>query len=193
MPKIDFIVNRIFNSITYILPTGVDEECWLVDCGDIEKVICAGWNVKGVLLTHAHCDHIYGLNRLLEVFLSAKIYTNEAGLEGLLNPKVNFSRYHQDVDDFVLSKPENVVLVKEGSTICLSDEMTYGVIETPGHEPSCVCYMNDECIFTGDAHIPGIKVVTSFPRSNKTQAIVAENRIKELAKGKKIYAGHKIY
>ena len=44
--------------------------------------------------------------------------------------------------------------------------------------------VNDECIFTGDAYIPGIKVVTSFPRSNKTQAAASETRIKELAKGK---------
>ena len=188
----DYIVNRIFNSITYILPTGNEKDCWLADCGDVEKVIEQGWNVLGVLLTHAHCDHIYGLNKLLEIFPSAKVYTNEAGLEGLLNPKVNFSRYHEDVDDFVLSKPENGVLVKEGDTICLSDDVSFDVIETPGHEPSCVCYMNDECIFTGDAYIPGIKVVTSFPRSNKTQAAASETRIKELAKGKIIYAGHKI-
>lgn len=34
-----FIVNRIFNSITYILPVGDSRDCWLVDCGDVEKVI----------------------------------------------------------------------------------------------------------------------------------------------------------
>lgn len=187
-----YIVNKIFNSITYILSTGNEKDCWLVDCGDVEKVIEQGWNVKGVLLTHAHCDHIYGLNKLLEVFPSSKIYTNAAGIEGLLNPKVNFSRYHEDVDDFVLSKPENVVLVEEGSTISLSYEMSYDVIETPGHEPSCICYLNNECIFTGDAHIPGIKVVTSFPRSNKEQAGVSELRIKEIAQGKLIYPGHEI-
>lgn len=186
------IVNHIFNSITYVIPIGDSKDCYLVDCGDVEKAIEQGWNIKGVLLTHAHYDHIYGLNKLFEVFTFSKIYTNAAGLEGLLNPKVNFSRYHEDVDDFVLSKPENVVLVKEGDTICLSDDTSFDVIETLGHEPSCVCYLNDESIFTGDAYIPGIKVVTSFPRSNKTQAAASETRIKELAKGKIIYAGHKI-
>ena len=38
----DFIVNRIFNSITYILPTGNEKDCWLADCGDVEKVIEQG-------------------------------------------------------------------------------------------------------------------------------------------------------
>ena len=42
----DYIVNKIFNSITYILPTGNEKDCWLVDCGDVEKVIEQGWNVK---------------------------------------------------------------------------------------------------------------------------------------------------
>ena len=44
MLKIDYIVNKIFNSITYIIPTG-GKECWLVDCGDIEKVLEYGWLV----------------------------------------------------------------------------------------------------------------------------------------------------
>lgn len=186
------IINHIFSSTTYVIPIGDGKDCYLVDCGDIEKVICAGWNVKGVLLTHAHCDHIYGLNKIMEAFPEALVYTNAEGKEGLMNPRWNFSQYHEDVEDFILSKPENVILVKEGDTIRLSDEMLFEIIETPGHEPSCICYVNDECIFSGDAHIPGIKVVTSFPRSNKQQAIVSENRIKELAKGKIIYAGHKI-
>ena len=83
----DYIVNRIFNSITYILPTGNEKDCWLVDCGDVEKVIEKGWNVKGVLLTHAHCDHIYGLNKLMEAFPEALVYTNAEGKEGLMNPR----------------------------------------------------------------------------------------------------------
>lgn len=81
-----FIVNLIYNSITYILPVGNQRNCWLVDCGDVEKVIEQGWNIKGVLLTHVHFDHIYGINNLLEVFPDARIYTNAEGEKGYKIP-----------------------------------------------------------------------------------------------------------
>ena len=116
-----YIVNRIFSSITYILPTGNDRDCWLVDCGDVEKIIEQGWNVKGVLLTHAHCDHIYGLNKLMEAFPEALVYTNADGKEGLMNPRWNFSQYHEDVEDFVFAYPENVRVIEEEGTIDLGE------------------------------------------------------------------------
>lgn len=82
------VVNSIFTSYTYILPVG-EKECWLVDCGDIDKVIEAGWKVKGVLLTHVHFDHIYGLNELMKYMPNAVVYTNTEGQQALQNPKWN--------------------------------------------------------------------------------------------------------
>lgn len=186
------IVNSIFNSITYIIPIGNDNDCCLVDCGDVENVIEEGWRVKSVLLTHAHFDHIYGLNKLLNKFPDVSVYTNEAGRMNLQEPKWNFSRYHENTRDFIFLFPERIKVLKDGDKIELSKELSLEVIETPGHEPSCVCFFNDGCIFTGDSHIPGVKVVTSFPRSDKNLAIVSELRIKELSKNRIIYAGHKI-
>ena len=43
-------------------------------------------------------------------------------------------------------------------------------IYTPGHDWSCMTYYTDEIIFTGDSYIPNIKVITSFPKSNKEDA-----------------------
>ena len=33
------IVNRVFNSNTYILRSGNSQDVWLVDCGDIDRII----------------------------------------------------------------------------------------------------------------------------------------------------------
>lgn len=188
---IDYIVNSVFNSITYILPTGNGKDCWLVDCGDIEKVIEQGWKVKGVLLTHSHSDHIYGLNRLMEVFTDALIYTNEAGVEGLQNPKWNFSKYHEDMENFVLSKLDNIKVVNHEGPILLDDGLLVNIIFTPGHEPSCISYLYNNYLFTGDSYIPGIKVVTTFPRSNKQAAKESLERLQKLeCLGLKIMPGH---
>lgn len=187
----EYIVNKIYNSITYILPVGDTLECWLIDCGDVEKIIEQGWRVRGVLLTHAHFDHIYGLNRLVEVFPDAMVYTNESGLEGLLNPKWNLSKYHAEVDNFVFSRPENVILFETEGWHTLEDGFKVDVLFSPGHEPSCLSYHIDNMLFTGDAFIPGVETSQKFPRSNKQLAQISLNRLQTLEKtGLRIVSGH---
>lgn len=184
------IVNSVLQSITYILPVGCQKDCWLVDCGDVDKLIEQGWHVHGVLLTHAHFDHIYGLNRLMEIFSNALVYTNAEGEKGLQNPKWNFSRYHEEIENFVLCKPENVRVLDAEGTLDL-DGMPVDVLFTPGHEPSCISYRVDGRLFTGDSYIPGVNVVKTFPRSNKEQAVDSLARLQDLeSSGLKIMPGH---
>lgn len=188
-----YVVNSVFNSITYILPTGQDKECWLVDCGDIEKVIDQGWKVVGVLLTHSHYDHIYGLNKLIKLFPSVLVYTNAEGKKGLLNPRWNFSRYHTDVEDFIFKYPENVRVIADRDVILLNDYLKITTLLVPGHEPSCVAYTSGDFIFTGDAYIPGVKVVDTFPRSNKELAQSSLDLLRKLEEqGITILPGHRI-
>lgn len=184
------IINHIFNSITYILPTGNEKDCWLVDCGDVEKIIEQGWNVLGVLLTHSHTDHIYGLNKLIEAFPNALVYTNALGKEGLMNPRWNISHYHYDVEDFVIKHPENVRVIEDESTINLG-QMQVEALFVPGHDPSCLAFRIEDALYTGDAYIPDVKVVTTFPRSNKQQAAESLARLQQLeTSGLKIMPGH---
>ena len=87
MLSIDYFTNRVFNSRTYILSKEGSDEVWLVDCGDFDRVQerIGNKSIKGVLLTHAHSDHIYGLKELQRVFPDVKIVTNEYGFEAIWN------------------------------------------------------------------------------------------------------------
>lgn len=185
MLHIDYITNSIFNSRTYILSDGSDK-VWLVDCGDVEPLlsIVGSRKVEGVLLTHAHFDHIYGLPSLLEKFPDVAIYTNEWGKRALADAKLNMSLYH---DSPVRVDSPNVRVVKEGDKV-----FGFDVYEAPGHNPSCLCYANEEVIFTGDAYIPGCKVVANLPHCDKTQAQSSVGRILMLADGKMVFPGHTI-
>lgn len=186
-----YIINSIFSSITYILPINKSHDCWLVDCGDVDKVIEQGWNIKGVFITHAHFDHIYGLNNLVEHFPNALIYTNEEGKAGLLNPRWNFSHYHEDVEDFVFSKPENIRIINDGDILHFDGLGDIVIIATQGHDPSCLSYKRGNDIFTGDSYIPGIKVVTNFPRSNKQQAQESLKKLLQIeTNGCIVHCGH---
>lgn len=186
---VDHIVNIVLSSVTYILRDGVCSDCWLVDCGDVDK-IPDGLVVKGVLLTHAHCDHIYGINALLEKFPDAIVVTNGHGFYALQDARLNLSQYHDDIENFTLSDVDSVRLVKEGDVLELFDDVSVTVVETPGHDPSCISLLTDNYFFTGDSFIPGIKVMTGFPRSDKESARASLERIKSLSEGRRIMPGH---
>lgn len=196
MLKVIHIVNSVFTSRTYILSNDENKEFWLVDCGDVppltELLAEQGGNlsmVKGVLLTHAHYDHIYGLPQLAEQVPSVKIYTNEIGKRALTNPRLNMSKYH---DDPIVFESGNVVVTGEGSLIELFEGVTAKVYETPGHHPSCLTFDVGDFLFTGDAYIPGVKVVTMLAGADKAVAPKSVERILKLAEGKVICPGHEV-
>lgn len=193
--QVDFLTNSFFSSRTYWLSDNTKKKIWLVDCGDAEEVIKQlpkGVSIAGVLLTHVHFDHIYGLNRLLSQYPNCSVYTNDFGQKSLTDPKRNFSRYHTDIDDFVFQYPEKVLVVGEGEKIELFEGVYADVYYTPGHDESCLCYEVEENLFTGDAYIPGVKTVTTFPHSSKKKAVESDVRIASLARGMKVWPGHTI-
>lgn len=181
------VINSVFRSCSYVIVH--DGDSWLVDCGDVDKILpLIDGRLQGVLLTHAHFDHIYGLNVLETLFPSLTIYTCQSGLDELLNDKLNFSRYYGD--PFVLDCPESVTLIEDGEGIALFDGIEAKAVYTPGHSPSCVTWLVGDMLFTGDSFIPGVKTVTNVPHSDKEQAAVSEAHIHELADHRVIYAGH---
>lgn len=195
MLRVSYVVNAIYESRTYIL---FDENirCWLVDCGDVQPLLEKLINMErgpllleGVLLTHAHYDHMYGLPRLTSLFPKVKIYTNKSGREMLANERKNFSRYHEDSINF---ESENVIVCEDGNEIELYEDVKAIVHETPGHNPSCITYEVGDYLFTGDSYIPGIKVVTNLPGGNKVLANESLEKILKLAEGKILCPGHEV-
>ncbi len=179
--------NFIFNSNTYLIEDKVYNYCWLIDVGDTNWILNSSFLIKGVLLTHSHYDHIYGLPKLLYAFPDCKIITNQHGKEALGDDKLNMSRYH---DNSIIVKNDNIICYKDGDEIELFDNVAFRIYETPGHNPSCLTYLCDDYIFTGDSYIPGIKVVTNLPKGNKIQAQESLNKIQTLMGNRTICPGH---
>lgn len=194
MIQIHDITNSIFTSKTYILYREGEPEAWLVDIGDVEPVVEflheKNLTIEGVLLTHAHFDHIYGLEALVERFSECKVYVTEYAKQALASDKLNMSRYHGTPIKYEI---DNVVVVHEGESLTLFEgepEMVF--YETPGHNPGCLTMVLGDKIFTGDAYIPGVGANTRLPRADKELAKISLDRILKLAEGKTILSGHQI-
>ena len=194
MVSVKHIVNKVYASREYILSQEGSPSVWLVDCGDVPPIVDmlsslggSSFEIKGVLLTHAHYDHIYGLPRLTELFPPLRVYTNEIGKKALASERLNFSRYHEDPINYVL---DNVVICDDGNEIDLFDGVKAVVHYTPGHNPACLTYEVGDYLFTGDSYIPGIKVVTNLPGGDKTLAAESVEKILRLAEEKMICPGH---
>ena len=181
------MVNSIFNSCSYVLTQ--DKRSWLVDCGDVDQILpLIDGKLQGVLLTHAHFDHIYGLNNLESLFPGVPVYTVMAGLNGLMSDKLNFSRYYGE--PFIFDSPDNVKLVNDGDSISLFDGVEIKAVATPGHSPGCVTWLTSNAIFTGDSYIPGVKTVANLPHSDKDLALKNEALIRQMVENRSIYPGH---
>lgn len=188
---VDTVVNSVFSSNTFILTSDSSNDCWLVDIGDIEPVLgkVGAKSVKGVFITHTHYDHIYGLRKLIGLYPDCLIYTSADGKEGLASDKFNFSRYHGDPISF---ESPNVRVLNEGDSVELFPGIKMTATLTPGHDRSCVTYHTDNEIFTGDSYIPGVEVVTTFPRSDRHASDVSLNKIHHLMETRHVCPGHKV-
>ena len=96
------------------------------------------------------------------------------------------------MNDPIVYESENVVTCDEGSVIELFDGVQAKVYHTPGHNPSCLTYEIGDYLFTGDAYIPGVKVVTTLKGGDKAKAAESVERILRLAEGKTVCAGHEV-
>lgn len=179
--EIAISVNSLYDSLCYSFSN------LIIDPGDDWS---AFKQVSYVLLTHAHLDHIYGLNDLFKRSPCAKVLTNDIGRQMLLDAKKNLSFYHET--PFVFKHADNIIIINDRDEIEVAPGLVAKAIYTPGHNPSCISWIIGNAIFTGDSYIPGLKTVTNLPGGNREDAKKSEILIKKFSEGRNIYPGHKI-
>ena len=120
-----------------------------------------GFDVAGILLTHAHFDHIWGCNKLRELS-GAKVYAWEEEKQVCESAALNVS---QDV-----GRPYTVTVdqyLKDGDKMSIED-MEFTVIGTPGHTQGSCCYYfeKDKILVSGDTLFEGSVGRTDLPTGN---------------------------
>ena len=163
--KVERFVNGSFTSNTYVVAHQKEKNIWLIDPGDVSPI----WDwmnqnkktkIEGVLLTHGHFDHLYGINKVLEEYPQCSIYVaNEYGKSLLFDARKNNS-YYAPIEDVVVSSAADVRLYD--NSLALWPDVTLKVLFTPGHSEDSVCLQVDNLLFTGDTLIHNLRTVTKL-------------------------------
>lgn len=159
--NIDFHVTESIERFVYVYLVEINEGCILVDSGVagsekiIERAILeAGYtpsDLKAVLLTHAHPDHI-GTAQYFREQYGVKIYASKGERAWIEDIDLQFKE--RPIPNFYHLAGQSTTIdqvVKAGDKINLSDDTSIEVIGTPGHSIDEVSYRVKEVVFTGDS------------------------------------------
>jgi glyoxylase-like metal-dependent hydrolase (beta-lactamase superfamily II) len=144
------------------------DHCWIVDCGFepetlLDFVQQQRLKPQAILLTHAHLDHIGGLDAALNRFGRTPVFIHEAEAGFCSDPMLNLSAMIGM--DLRVTEPDN--RLRDGDTLNLSGT-TWRVLHTPGHSPGGVCFIHDDSrqALVGDTLFAGSIGRIDFPTSD---------------------------
>ncbi len=189
--KIGRMVLGVCQTNCYFLYRDGEHEAIVVDPADQGGNIYAalqknGFRVAGILLTHGHFDHIWGLEELRERS-GAPVYAWEQEKTLLGDARLNVSSGAGRA-----CSVEADVYVKDGDEITIAG-MTCKLIGTPGHTEGSCCYYFPEGGFlvSGDTLFADSVGRTDLPTGDMGQLVRSvKEKLFLLPDETKVYPGH---
>lgn len=175
-----------FETNTYFIMT--EGGAIVIDPGDGSREILNfikndNLNVKYVLLTHGHFDHINSTKLLQES--GAEVYLHSLDAH-MLNDKSNLAW----ISGVVSNGFAPDYLVEDGYKFNLLG-LDITVMHTPGHTKGSVCYLIEDSIFSGDTLFYLSVGRTDFPTGSSSQLENSiANKLFALPSDYTVYPGH---
>jgi len=151
-----------------------------------QKLKDNGLNVKAILLTHGHFDHIFGVSELKRL-TNAKVYAYTEEKELLLDPNLN-------VSDMV-GRPTAIVpdvLLNDGEEVSV-EGFDFRVIHTPGHTQGSACYYfkDEDILISGDTLFMESIGRSDLPTGNENKLLLSLNNVlMKLPDNTEVFPGH---
>lgn len=188
--KLQTFVNKIATENTYLL-TSIDDEGQqlLIDPGSDLAYLPSLNRLSSVLLTHAHFDHIWGLEAVLRIYPHLSIYLAETEKDWTHFPKFNASTLL--MGQGILS-PDATDFYDFTKKYQLAG-FEFEVRSTPGHSIGGVSliFPKEKKVFTGDILFKNTIGRTDLPTGNYDLLIKSvKTELFSLPDDYKIYPGH---
>ncbi len=168
-----------FASNSYIL-TADGKTCAVIDPGQprvFDKCRELGLKPQGVLLTHGHYDHIGGCARFADA--GVPVYAGAEEIAHMFTPE--YAALGCPVQPFP------VLPVKDKISVAGID---FRVISTPGHTSGGVCYLAEDCLFSGDTLFYLSVGRTDLPTGSGPRLAGSVKKLYALPGDRKVYCGH---
>lgn len=180
---IEAILAGLYEENCYILMDEETKEAAILDPGGSpssikSRVLSLGANVKYILLTHAHFDHVGAVQDIKEAF-NSPLYVSEIDAiyskedTSVYGPIGEGNKYLNDGDILKLGNKE----IK--------------VIETPGHTKGGLCFLVEDILVTGDTLFRGSIGRSDFIGGDFKELITSiKTKLLPLGDNVKVYPGH---
>ncbi len=199
--KIGRMVMGVCQTNCYFLYRDGEQEAIVVDPADKGANIYAalqknGFRIVGILLTHGHFDHIWGLDALRDAANAAaeadgqepvKVYACEAERELLKSVRMNVSEQAGRACSTYAD-----VYLKDGEELTLAG-MCFKMIATPGHTAGGACYYFEEAgiLVSGDTLFQESIGRTDFPTGSMGTLVRSiKEKLFVLPDDTRVYPGH---
>ncbi|WXR61167.1 MBL fold metallo-hydrolase [Peptostreptococcaceae bacterium AGR-M142] len=182
-----FTLGKLLNN-TYIVIDKKTRECMVID-PTVDTLVYVNYikennlDLRYIVLTHNHHDHIGGVRTIKENFIDVKICIHKNDYKGLLDPKLNYSNDIKIKADIILKTNEDLIL----------GGLKFKVLNTKGHTKGSISLYEEEkkAIFTGDAlFIDDIGRWDLVSGSENDTIQTMKNIFNKLENDIKVYPGH---
>lgn len=180
--KVYKILPVSFGCNSYIL-TSDGRRAVVVDCAGAEVYKkCKSLKLQpvAVLLTHGHYDHVLGCKAFADD--GVPVFCGR-GESDFIFSNANIALFGE-IPDFKIFRE-----LSDGDKIELGG-INFKVIATPGHTAGSVCYMTEDCIFTGDTLFLETVGRTDLPTGSFESLKSSLKKLAEIKGNYKIYCGH---
>jgi glyoxylase-like metal-dependent hydrolase (beta-lactamase superfamily II) len=185
------IMDNGFTTNTYIVTDEETGEVAVVDPSFPEEKLLKklnGKNVKYVLLTHGHFDHICGA-KMVKENTGAKVVIHKEDDEMLHD--ISKNEFEANCEGCVFPEVDADIHTEDGTELMLGNTKIT-VMHTPGHSKGGVCYLfkEDRIMFSGDTLFRLCAGRADLYGGSGREELRSLAKIGELEGDYKVYPGH---